>query len=153
MTFGGEIEWGPPPVSNSPEKTKEEKRLIAAFKTLFARAPELLPALKQLYLEIIVNADQWDRLTGMMREAATSARTTDTNGLKHKLSYFLPNPLKHVLSPPVPEEESKSNRGLAHPMLRYYIIGYKDRLRLPPLEYTSTPKATATPGDGQPDTE
>ncbi|KAK6972043.1 hypothetical protein R3P38DRAFT_3487013, partial [Favolaschia claudopus] len=153
MTFGGEAEWGAPSDSNSPAKTKDELRLIAAFKTLFARAPELLPALKQIYLEIIVNADQWDRLTSMMREAATSARTTDTNGLKHKLNYFLPHPLKHVLSPPVPEEESKSNRGLAHPMLRYYIIGCKDRLRLPPLEYTSTPKTSATPDGDQPDAD
>lgn len=65
--------------------------------------------------------------------AATSARTNDTGGLKHSLTYVLPNPTKHALLPAIPKKESKSDRGPTHPMLRYYILGWPDRLKLPPL--------------------
>jgi hypothetical protein len=74
-----------------------------------------------------------------MREAATSARTSDTSGLKHELTYFLPNPLKNVLTPPIPKQESKSDRGLNHPVLRYFILGCADRAKLPPLVFARAP--------------
>ncbi|KAK7059587.1 hypothetical protein R3P38DRAFT_3168050 [Favolaschia claudopus] len=136
MMHGTESQWGPPPDANSPALSKEA---IGAFDKLFAVAPELLLVVKQFYIEIMDKAEQWEQLTITMREAATSTRTTDTNGIKHKLSYFLPNPLKQALSPPVPEQELKSDCGLAQPILRYYIVGYKDRLKLPSLRYTPAP--------------
>jgi hypothetical protein len=68
-----------------------------------------------------------------MRKSASSARVAETGGLKHCLNYLLPNPFTQVLVPAIPKSESKSNRGLAHPILRYFILGWEDRLKLPPL--------------------
>ncbi|KAK7021662.1 hypothetical protein R3P38DRAFT_2962691, partial [Favolaschia claudopus] len=131
MTHGTESNWG----EGSSSFTDKELRYAAAFDKLFAVAPELLDPIKQFYLEMAEKPEQWERLVTTMRQAATSARTSDTNGLKHKLLYFVPNPTKHVIYPPVSTHEKKTDRGLSHPMLRHFIIGYADRLKLPPLVF------------------
>ncbi|KAJ6525177.1 hypothetical protein B0H19DRAFT_1276257 [Mycena capillaripes] len=114
------------------ELVRQEKG-VKAFDKLFSVAPELLLVVKQLFLEASVNSERWDRFLTLMSSVAHNAREGDSNGLKHRLNYLLPNPHKDVLFPPIPEQQSKSDRGLVHPMLRYYILGWRDRLKLPPL--------------------
>ncbi|KAK7039703.1 hypothetical protein R3P38DRAFT_3262100 [Favolaschia claudopus] len=149
MTYGTESNWG----EGSSSFTPEELRYAAAFDKLFAVDPDLLDPMKQFYLEMAEKPDQWERLVTTMRQAATSARTSDTNGLKHKLLYFVPDPTKHVIYPPVSTHEKKTDRGLSHPMLRHFIIGYADRLKLPPLVFPTvnspslpTPPASSDEG-------
>ncbi|KAJ7934549.1 hypothetical protein B0H13DRAFT_2305642 [Mycena leptocephala] len=103
---------------------------IAAFDKLFSVAPELLEVGKLLYLEASDKPKQWDGLVSMSQA---------------KLDYFLPNPRRHVLRPPIPEQESKSDRGLIHPMLRYFILPWRDRSKLPPLIITP-PKSSCGHG-------
>ncbi|KAK6985129.1 hypothetical protein R3P38DRAFT_3230789 [Favolaschia claudopus] len=138
MTHGAECQWGPPPDANCFALSKEyalslrlyalrspargsfdsrDEELIGAFDKLFAVAPELLLVVKQFCIEITDKAEQWDRL------------------------------IITVLSPPVPEQELKSDRGLAHPIHRYYIVGYKDRLKLPPLCYSPAPDVEYVPSN------
>lgn len=116
---------------------------------MFSIAPDLLDVIKCLFLEVESKPEQWNSLVKLVRryslyschlvislqlqKAATSARTSDTGGLKHCLDYVVPDPLKHALMPPIPKQENKSDRGLTHPMLRYFILPWKDRLQLPPL--------------------
>ncbi|KAJ7801728.1 hypothetical protein B0H13DRAFT_2497427 [Mycena leptocephala] len=123
---------------------KQQEQGIAAFDKLFSVAPEFLEVVKLLYLEASDKPKQWDGLVSM--------RTHHRHhSLKHKLDYFLPNPRKDVLRPPIPEQESKSDRGLAHPILRYFILPWRDRSKLPPLVINpprpspSTPAADDTP--------
>ncbi|KAJ7738801.1 hypothetical protein B0H16DRAFT_1729772 [Mycena metata] len=99
-----------------------------------------------------------DQLVQQMCTAATNSRTLDTNGLKHELTYVLPNPHKDILKPPIPKEESKSEGGLVHPMLRQFILGWNDRALLPPLVFKSsrivtvaaTASAATIPDDSAP---
>ncbi|KAJ6548394.1 hypothetical protein B0H19DRAFT_1265231 [Mycena capillaripes] len=109
---------------------ERQEQGIAAFDKLFSVAPELLEVVKLLYLEA---SDKPKHGTDWC-----SCATTDTSGLKHKLDYFLPNPRKNVLRPPIPEQESKSDRGL-------------DRSKLPPLIITPPKSSHSLPAaDGSP---
>ncbi|KAJ7123665.1 hypothetical protein C8R44DRAFT_917920 [Mycena epipterygia] len=140
MLYGPEHHWSAPDVTD-PSNTvvipaselARQKLCITAFDKMFALAPDLLEVIKQLFLEIQSNPERWNALVKMLQKAATSARTSDTGGLKHCLDYVVPDPTKHVLMPPIPKAESKSDRGLAHAMLRYFLLPWKDRLQLPPL--------------------
>lgn len=69
-----------------------------------------------------------------MRKSAASGRVADTGGLKNCVDYVIPNPSKNILVPAIPKHDSKSLRGLAHPILRYYLLPWSYRLKLPPLE-------------------
>ncbi|KAJ7743887.1 hypothetical protein B0H14DRAFT_3514798 [Mycena olivaceomarginata] len=116
MIYGPDRHWGTAPatcpsntVSVPASEIERQNACVKAFDKTFSIAPELLPVIKQIYLEITVKPQQWQLLVKVMREAATSARTSDTSGLKHELTYFLPNPLKNVLTPPIPKQESKSD--------------------------------------------
>lgn len=69
-----------------------------------------------------------------MRKSASSGRVADTGGLKNCLDYSIPNPSKNILLPAILRNDTKSIRGLAHPVLRYFILPWSLRLKLPPLE-------------------
>ncbi|KAJ7791026.1 hypothetical protein B0H14DRAFT_3500999 [Mycena olivaceomarginata] len=151
MLYGPDKHWGTAPaicpsniVSVSPAEIERQDACVKVFDKMFSIASELLPVIKQIYLEITVKPQQWQMLVKVMREAATSARTSDTNSLKHELIYFLPNSLKDVLTSPIPKQESKSDRGLNHPVLRYLILGCADRAKLPPLVFGRAPATNMT---------
>ncbi|KAJ7112617.1 hypothetical protein C8R44DRAFT_882381 [Mycena epipterygia] len=133
MLYGPEHHWSAPNVTDPSNTVGTCATKALHHGLLFALAPDLLEVIKQLFLEIQSNPERWNALVKMLQKAATSARTSDTAGLKHCLDYVVPDPTKHVLMPPIPKAESKSNRGLAHAMLRYFLLPWKDRLQLPPL--------------------
>ncbi|KAJ7491575.1 hypothetical protein B0H11DRAFT_2191295 [Mycena galericulata] len=150
MLYGPEHHWSTPAApdpSNTvvvpPAELERQKYAVKAFDKLFTASPDLLGVVKQLYLDIPENPDPWNKLVRVMRTAATSARTADTGGLKHCVNYLLPDPSKTPLVPPILKNESKSDRGLAHPMLRYFILPWKDRVLLPPLQLTPAAPNTA----------
>ncbi|KAJ7678396.1 hypothetical protein B0H17DRAFT_1206850 [Mycena rosella] len=129
MLYGPEHHWSPPVVScpsNSitihSSELEQQQIHIKAFKKILSTVPDLLDVIKHVYLEIPTKSKQWKLLVKAMQTAARSARTVDTNGLKHQLTYALPNPTKDVLAPPVLKQESKSDRGVTHPVLRYLIL-------------------------------
>ncbi|KAJ7694304.1 hypothetical protein B0H14DRAFT_3530738 [Mycena olivaceomarginata] len=131
MLYGPDKHWGTAPatcpsniVSVPPAEIERQDACVKAFDKMFFIAPELLHVIKQIYLEITVKPQQWQMLVNVMREAATSARTSDTNSLKHELIYFLPNPLKDVLTPPIPKQEY--------------------RAKLPPLVFAPAPATNTT---------
>ncbi|KAF7374196.1 hypothetical protein MSAN_00301500 [Mycena sanguinolenta] len=158
MQDAAEHRWGSP----APDEPSNEVRMpaserarqqanIAAFDAMFTVAPDLLEVVKHFFLECSSCPDNWNHLTSSMHASATSARTSDTGGLKNCLHYVLPNPAQHVMHPPVATTDPKSVRGLAHPILRYLILGWPDRLRLPPLVFptiNSAVEAVGTPDDG-----
>ncbi|KAJ7460440.1 hypothetical protein B0H11DRAFT_2286106 [Mycena galericulata] len=151
MLYGPEHHWSTPAApdpSNTvvvpPAELDRQKCAIKAFDKLFTTSPDLLEVVKQLYLDIPENPDPWNKLVRVMRTAATSARTADTGGLKHCVNYLLPDPSKTPLVPPVLKSESKSDRGLAHPMLRYFLLPWKERVLLPPLQLTPAAPNTTT---------
>ncbi|KAJ7883249.1 hypothetical protein B0H13DRAFT_2344235 [Mycena leptocephala] len=140
MLYGPEKLWDTPSatadsnvISIPASETQRQEECVTAFNKLFSMAPELLDVIKVFYLEAAEKPKQWDALVALMRTGATGARTTDTNALKHKLEYFLPNPTKDAILPPIPQQESKSDRGLSHPMLRYFLLPWRQRSKLPPL--------------------
>ncbi|KAJ7077956.1 hypothetical protein C8R44DRAFT_896105 [Mycena epipterygia] len=114
MLYGPEHHWSTPAAaapSNTvviPASELARQRLcIAAFDKMFALAPDLLEVVKALFLEIESKPEQWNCLVKMvcrhplwpyhivmslqLQKAATSARTSDTGGLKHCLDYVVPN--------------------------------------------------------------
>ncbi|KAF8185496.1 hypothetical protein K438DRAFT_2019998 [Mycena galopus ATCC 62051] len=114
---------------------------------MFSVAPELLEVVKMIFLEVKTKKENWNNLVKMLRGSASSARIADTGGLKPCLQYVLPNPTNHALLPAINKHDPKSLRGLAHPILRYLILGWTDRLKLPPLVFptlTSAPVVNAT---------
>ncbi|KAJ7691312.1 hypothetical protein B0H17DRAFT_1201167 [Mycena rosella] len=136
MVFGPEHHWGQhadPDPSNAitipVSELEDQQEYIKAFDKMFATVPDLL-----------------DVLVDKMQKAATSACTADTGGLKHHLAYVLPNPTSDVIYPPVPKQESKSDRGVAHPMLCYFFLPWSDHVKLPPLVLPkpSTTQSTTT---------
>ncbi|KAJ7651839.1 hypothetical protein B0H17DRAFT_1215142 [Mycena rosella] len=151
MVFGPEHHWGqhadpdPSNVITIPvSELADQQEYIKAFDKMFSTVPNLLDVVKQMYLDIEAKgADQWDKLVDKMQKAATSARTADTGGLKHHLAYVLPNPASDVIYPPVPKQESKSDRSVAHPMLRYFFLPWSDRVKLPPSCSRSLPRPKA----------
>ncbi|KAJ7701722.1 hypothetical protein B0H16DRAFT_1640397 [Mycena metata] len=101
-----------------------------AFDLMFINLePDLLEIVKHIFLASSTDPEKWERLVHMMRKSASSARTSDTGGLKHCLNYVLPHPSK---------QESKSDRGLTHPMLRYFIMGWSYRSQFRPLSIDPT---------------
>ncbi|KAJ7016996.1 hypothetical protein C8F04DRAFT_1280241 [Mycena alexandri] len=143
LLYGPEKHWGPASTSKLPvSEIKRQKAHVEAFDKLFFISPDLLQVLKELYAHAKNDSGKWENLVKTMRGTATNARTLDTNGLKHELSLFLPNPHKDVLDPPIPKQESKSECGLVHPMLRHFILGWNERGLLPPLVFRAN-NATA----------
>ncbi|KAJ6479807.1 hypothetical protein C8R45DRAFT_1101253 [Mycena sanguinolenta] len=157
MQDGAEHHWASP----APEIPSNEVRIpaserarrdanVAAFDSMFSIAPDLLDIVKQFFMECETCPDNWNHLTAMMHASATSARTSDTGGLKSCLHYILPNPAQQVLYPSISKTDPKSARGLAHPILRYFILGWPQRLLLPPLvlpTVNSTAAVDGTAGD------
>lgn len=62
-----------------------------------------------------------------MTDAGNTARSNDTSSLRYKLLYAIRNPLakSEHLSPMIPDSLSKSDRGLAHPMLAAMLCSQK----------------------------
>ncbi|KAJ6552937.1 hypothetical protein B0H19DRAFT_1263374 [Mycena capillaripes] len=118
---------------------------VRAFDKMFSIVPDLLDVVKHLFLQVSESGDehQWNSFTKMMSAATTSVRTSDTGGLKHCVHYVLPDPFKQALLPAIPKQDSKSDRGLAHPILRYFLLRWKDRLELPPLVIPTARTPTA----------
>ncbi|KAF7356031.1 hypothetical protein MVEN_00932600 [Mycena venus] len=83
---------------------------------------------------------------------SSSGRVADTGGLKNCVEYVLPNPTKHLLLPAIQKSDSKSIRGLAHLILRYYILPWSLRLQLLPLVIPTvnhlTPQMTGNDAQG-----
>ncbi|KAJ7753920.1 hypothetical protein DFH07DRAFT_959996 [Mycena maculata] len=86
-----ETHWKPPPSSDAPaanedtaDKSELEQQAIhtAAFDLMMSSSPGLLEVVQQFYLS--GDLDEWHRLVKAARDAATDARTADTNSLKHR---------------------------------------------------------------------
>ncbi|KAJ6582166.1 hypothetical protein B0H19DRAFT_524806 [Mycena capillaripes] len=142
LHYGSERRWGTPvettpsnTIAIPPSELARQDTYVRAFDKMFSIVPDLLDVVKHLFLQSSESEGekQWSCFTTMMSAAATSARTSDTSGLKHCLDYVLPDPHKQALLPPIPKQDSKSDRGLTHPILRYLLLGWNDRLQLPPL--------------------
>ncbi|KAJ7206129.1 hypothetical protein GGX14DRAFT_397392 [Mycena pura] len=93
---------------------------------------DLQPVLRHIYAD---HSDSWDQLVSKMKASAMGVRSDDTNGVKHETAYFLPNPSCDGFRRPVQKLESKSDRGLAHPDLRYLLLGWEDRQKLPAITW------------------
>ncbi|KAJ7841818.1 hypothetical protein B0H14DRAFT_3693499 [Mycena olivaceomarginata] len=141
LDYGSQHHWGPP-VEIVPSNTiqmPESERIrqdacVAAFNKMFSIAPDLLELIKYIFLQAEEDSDHWNKLVASMRASASSGRVADTGGLKHCVEYILPNPSLHALLPAIPKHDSKSIRGLAHPILRYFLLPWSLRLKLPPLQ-------------------
>ncbi|KAJ7736774.1 hypothetical protein DFH07DRAFT_966756 [Mycena maculata] len=143
---GAETHWKPPPSSDAPaanedtaDKSELEQQAIhtAAFDLMMSSSPGLLEVVQQFYLS--GDLDEWHRLVKAARDAATDARTADTNSLKHRTEYVVPDSSIHSLYPTIDRDISKSDRGTTHPMLRHYIVGWKYQLKLGPFPAFPTP--------------
>ncbi|KAJ7679880.1 hypothetical protein B0H17DRAFT_1138894 [Mycena rosella] len=152
MLYGPDHHWSARAVScpsNTiviPSSELERQQLcIRAFDKMFGTVPDLLEVVKHLFLEASSKPGRWKKLVKQMQAAAKSARTADTNGLKHQLSYVLPNPLKEALVPPVLKQESKSDRR--------FILPWSDHMLLPPLVLSPSPvSGTSTDETGATET-
>ncbi|KAJ7784771.1 hypothetical protein B0H16DRAFT_1493741 [Mycena metata] len=135
MQYGAAKNWGQGSSADLPASEIARQEVGAkAFDLAFANSePELLDIVKHIFLASSSDPAKWESLVTMMRKSASSARTSDTGGLKHCLNYVLPHPSKQVLVPAITKQESKSDRGLTHPMLRYFIMGWSYRSQLRPL--------------------
>ncbi|KAJ7211476.1 hypothetical protein B0H12DRAFT_1079579 [Mycena haematopus] len=130
MTLGSNARWGTAP-SSAPSNTvvvpqsqlDEDQKYIKAFDKMLAVSPDSGEVLRELYKD----NDQWGRIIEKFRDASGNARQGDTNGLKHKLKY-LPSDSTTPIVPAIQDSESKSDRGVNHPMLRDAIIPWSLRL-------------------------
>ncbi|KAJ6543599.1 hypothetical protein DFH09DRAFT_37905 [Mycena vulgaris] len=145
LHYGPDRHWGHRVVvdpSNTvvtpPSELARQDAFVQAFDLMFSVAPDLVDVIKCFYLAIPESPELWNQLVAKMRKAATSARTNDTGSLKHCLNYVLPSPWKQALLPAILKQESKSNRGVTHPILRYFILGWEHRMKLPPLVLPSS---------------
>ncbi|KAJ7760883.1 hypothetical protein DFH07DRAFT_957414 [Mycena maculata] len=134
MTLGSTTRWGAAsslpsgnPVATSTNAAAPisdlDTKYIEAFNSMLAISPDSAEILRELYK----NDDQWARILAKFRDAAAGARQGDTNGLKHKLKY-LPSDSTMPIVPAIQDSESKSDRGINHPMLRDAIIPWSLRL-------------------------
>ncbi|KAK6997152.1 hypothetical protein R3P38DRAFT_2563754, partial [Favolaschia claudopus] len=110
-----------------------------AFKEMFSISPECLEVVREFHKD----KNDWAELISRFRGAAAGARQTDTTNLKHELNYVLEDP-RQSLVPNIPRTESKSNRGLNHPMLRNAIIPWPIRIQINELT-TPTDDSEPTP--------
>ncbi|KAJ7214848.1 hypothetical protein GGX14DRAFT_392113 [Mycena pura] len=147
--YGPEALWGsingePAEDVNQLPAVERESRLqaIKDFRALMDHLSSLMPVIKQMFLDSALDKDPWDALWNVIETAAKDARYADTNKVKNKPSYMVPDPSKHVIFPPLLDERSKSDRDLSHPMLRYLLMPNKDRCEFPPLTY-APPQAGA----------
>ncbi|KAJ7732327.1 hypothetical protein DFH07DRAFT_968430 [Mycena maculata] len=154
LQYGCERRWGTPAAVDASNTVRipasehaRQDACVAAFNAMFRNTEDMLDVVKHLFLQISEDdTENWDKLVTTLRSAATTARTGDTSGLKHCTHYVLPDARGQALLPAVHKSEEKSDRGLSHPILRYFILGWADRLKLPPLVIPTAPRKTATTG-------
>ncbi|KAJ7252462.1 hypothetical protein C8J57DRAFT_1519801 [Mycena rebaudengoi] len=140
--------WQPEPAANvdhsDPEELERVKEFIDAFTAFMVTLPaDCREVLKSVYLS--EDDTHWPSMVSKLKAAATGARTNDTNGLKHALHYFLEDPSNDQLNPPIHKTDSKSDRGLNHPMLRLFLLPCKYR-RV--IETLNNPGIVDTLADG-----
>ncbi|KAJ6556217.1 hypothetical protein B0H19DRAFT_140578 [Mycena capillaripes] len=132
MFYGSEARWAVP-VSSDPSNTivtppKEQavaRAHIDAFEKMVAIFPDSIDVLREFYKDDA----QWGRLVSKFREASKSARQHDRSGLKGKTKYLLSDPTKAIV-PALSDVDSKSDRGINHPVLRDAIIPWPLRLQI-----------------------
>ncbi|KAJ6549891.1 hypothetical protein B0H19DRAFT_1264780 [Mycena capillaripes] len=107
------------------EELQSQRGYNNAFDKLVAVAPESVEVLREAYKE----NTHWKALIHKFRKAAGDARQQDTSGLKHKTNCIPSDPTKSI-SPALSASESKSDRGVNHPMLRDTIIPWSLRLKI-----------------------
>ncbi|KAJ7256042.1 hypothetical protein C8J57DRAFT_1517760 [Mycena rebaudengoi] len=155
MFYGAEALWGAPQtqvpgneITLSPSQLHIQAVYTKAFKDMLSISPSCLDIVHQFY--VAQNDPQWNLLVQTMRAAASSARQSDTNGLKHCTHYVLADPHTQVITPPVAKGALKSDRGINHPMLRKYFIPWELRNRI--LSSADSEQSSVDAGEGAEET-
>ncbi|KAJ7701362.1 hypothetical protein B0H16DRAFT_1748596 [Mycena metata] len=132
MSLGANKRWGSATTtapSNEivvPQSQLDEQQVyINAFNSILAISADSVDVLRELYKD----DGQWRRKITKFRDTASSARQSDTNGLK-KLNY-LPADSATPIIPAIQASELKSDRGI-YPMLWNAIIPWSLRLVVEP---------------------
>ncbi|KAJ7055704.1 hypothetical protein C8F01DRAFT_1258084 [Mycena amicta] len=145
MAFhGAASRWSPQSldriVPNTTADQNRHKRLVDDFDVWFVHTVgfnstyELEAILKFLFLH---QNKVWKALFATLQNAAKSARQSDTHDLKFAFHYLFPNPTTDELYPKLPTTgESKSGRGVAHPVTRAFLLSCRQRQQLRTLTFT-----------------
>ncbi|KAJ7119212.1 hypothetical protein C8R43DRAFT_1137099 [Mycena crocata] len=148
LSYGAQAHWAPPSppdASNTitiPEEIlAEQKKYADAFDRMMSISPSSLEVIKEFYLD----DTQWPRCLKLFRDNATSARQNDTSGMKHNVTYILPNVSDNIV-PHLTQTASKSERGVNHPQFRDAIIPWKLRHAIHQRE----PREADNEGDEEP---
>ncbi|KAJ6447772.1 hypothetical protein C8R45DRAFT_1047389 [Mycena sanguinolenta] len=129
---GSQARWGTPVTPDPtntivvpPSEQVVRKAHINAFEEMLSISPESAEVLRFFFQD----DKEWATLVKKFREWASQARQHDTNGLKHKINYLSADPSQPI-TPSIAESESKSDRGVNHPMLRDAIIPWPLRIQI-----------------------
>ncbi|KAJ6512469.1 hypothetical protein C8R45DRAFT_1087637 [Mycena sanguinolenta] len=129
---GSQARWGTPVTPDPtntvvvpPSEQVVRKAHIDAFEEMLSISPESAEVLRFFFQD----DKEWATLVKKFREWASQARQHDTNGLKHKINYLSADPSQPI-TPSIAESESKSDRGVNHPMLRDAIIPWPLRIQI-----------------------
>ncbi|KAJ7624200.1 hypothetical protein DFH06DRAFT_1445807 [Mycena polygramma] len=144
MFLGAHARWAAP-VSSDPSNTvvvppsqlEAQQKYVVAFNKMLSVAPHCADLLQDLYKD----EARWASLIKQMRKAAADARQSDTSTLKSQLHY-LPADRTKTITPALanPKAESKSDRGINHPMLREAIISRALRHKITRYEVVEEPE-------------
>ncbi|KAJ7055448.1 hypothetical protein C8F01DRAFT_1258693 [Mycena amicta] len=146
MLWGPLAKWGKP--TNGTDAAEESISVEArreceeGFCIILATIPDLELILKQLYIDSIHDQEPWAVLVSRMSTAARDVRQYDTGEYRNKDRLIVPNP-NDCLYPPL-SEDTKSDRGESHRVLRLELLGWRKRLLLPPVSYKEPTDETTT---------
>ncbi|KAJ7210846.1 hypothetical protein GGX14DRAFT_565442 [Mycena pura] len=143
LEYGSLDTWGTEEAGattlNSSERAKCAHHASVFKKVLKVLPPDAQAVLRHLYLNSIDCPAPWKALRQKLNKSGKDAREHDTNKLKHKLAYLVPNPTTDIIIPVLTDAAPKNARWLAHPMIRYYVLPPRYSTKLPPLVYGQNP--------------
>ncbi|KAK7021003.1 hypothetical protein R3P38DRAFT_3318280 [Favolaschia claudopus] len=117
------------------KERREQEKHVKAFKEMFSISPECLEVVREFHKD----KNDWAELISRPPvHAKPTQPISSTNS-----NYVLEDP-RQSLVPNIPRTESKSNRGLNHPMLRNAIIPWPIRIQINELT-TPTDDSEPTP--------
>ncbi|KAJ7187589.1 hypothetical protein GGX14DRAFT_409060 [Mycena pura] len=115
--------WGTPPANLSAEQLKDYEYHKESLKKMLGRISAFEAIIRQLYVDLTVDPMPWKMVSFELNDAFHGARQADTSGLKGMVHYLCPT-ASDVIYPAVSRTD-KSDRGLSHPVLRYFVLPAK----------------------------
>ncbi|KAJ7206481.1 hypothetical protein GGX14DRAFT_396873 [Mycena pura] len=115
--------WGTPPANLSAEQLKDYEYHKESLKKMLDRIPAFEAIIRQLYVDLTLDPMPWKMVSFELNDAFHGARQADMSGLKSMVHYLCPT-ASDVIYPAVSRTD-KSDRGLSHPVLRYFVLPAK----------------------------